>query len=181
MVYLMLADGFEEIEALTVVDVLRRANIDIQTASIQKQEYMVTGAHGIPVHADVLLNECNIEETEAVILPGGMPGTTHLAESAELGQFLDMCVEKSTIMAAICAAPMVFGKRGFLMGKEATCYPGFEDHLKGATLSNRRVVQDGNFITSKGPGTALEFALFLVRVLKGESVSKEIAKGMIAE
>ena len=178
MVYVMLADGFEEIEALTVVDVLRRAEVEVQTVSVAERS-VVSGAHRIPVQADRLLSECRLEDTELIVLPGGMPGTTHLFQSPSLREFLDSAVKAQKMIAAICAAPMILGELGYLSGKKATCYPGFEPHLKGANVTDERVVQDGRFITSKGPGTAMEFALYLANCLKGEQISSKLATGML--
>ena len=178
MVCVMLADGFEEIEALTVVDVLRRADVDVRTVSVSNEE-TVKGAHGILVSVDQGLSSCVAEQTEMIVLPGGMPGTTNLFECGALQNFLVQCRDRAVTIAAICAAPMILGEWGFLDGKKATCYPGFESHLKGAIHSAERVVHDGIFITSKGPGTAMEFALYLAGLLKGEGVSAQLASGMI--
>ena len=147
MVYVMLADGFEEIEALTVVDVLRRADIDVFTVSITDNK-TVTGSHGIPVIADKLIDDADLINADMVILPGGMPGTEGLYNSSILEKAIGERVEQNKWMAAICAAPMVLGKRGYLKGHEAICFPGVEIDLHGATIKDCPVIS-GKFITSK--------------------------------
>ncbi|HAA24557.1 MAG TPA: DJ-1 family protein [Ruminiclostridium sp.] len=179
MVYVMLADGFEEIEALTVVDVLRRVDIKTYTVSIGA-ERTVTGAHNIPVIADLLISEADLEGADMVVLPGGMPGSTNLDKSAALEKAIESRVSQKKWMAAICAAPFILGKRGYLKGKEAICYPGFEKELIGAIIKNEKVVISDNFITSKGPGTALDFALAIVSVLRDKNTADELRAGMQA-
>lgn len=167
MYYCILAEGFEEIEALTVTDVLRRAGVSVKNASVSG-EY-VTGAHGITVKSDCLVKDAlAAKDAEGVILPGGMPGTINIKESAEAKTLIKGAFEKGLLTAAICAAPSVLGEMGVLSGKRCTCYPGFEDKLKGGILSDEKVVADGNVITSRGPGTALLFALELVRHITGK-------------
>lgn len=173
MVYVMLADGFEEIEALAVVDILRRAGIDVLTASIT-DGYIVTGTHNIKVTADTKITDTALEDAEMVVLPGGMPGTNNLFKSKPLEKALDNRVKKGKWIAAICAAPMILGKRGYLDGREATCYPGFEKDLKGAVIKDQKVVISGNFITSKGPGAALQFALAIVSILKDQQTALKL-------
>ena len=155
--YIFLAEGYEEIEALTVVDLLRRANIDIEMVSITGEK-MVRGAHGINVEADVLYEEIKAEEADMLVLPGGMPGTKNLMAQEDLVSNLKQFHEAGKAVAAICAAPMVLGENGILEGKKAVCYPGFEANLKGATVLKEEAVTDGNVITSRGLGTAIEFA-----------------------
>lgn len=160
MYYCILAEGFEEIEALTVTDVLRRAGVNVKNASVSG-EY-VSGAHGITVKSDCLLSDAlKAGDAEGVILPGGMPGTLNIKKSDEALRLIKEVFEKGLLTAAICAAPSVLGEMGILEGKRCTCYPGFEDKLKGGILSKEKVVADGNVITSRGPGTALSFALAL--------------------
>ena len=174
MVYVHLAEGFEEIEALTVVDLMRRAQIDVQTVAMGEDK-MVTGAHGIAVQADILQEEADYSASEMLVLPGGMPGTTHLMENETLGREIQSYVQIGRWVAAICAAPMVLGHLGVLEGKQATIYPGMEMHLIGATpIHEQKVVKDGRIITSKGPGTAMDFALALVEELKGKSAADEL-------
>jgi len=175
MVYLFLADGFEEIEALTCVDILRRANIEILTVSISEKN--VKGAHGINVEADMLISDCG--QAQMLILPGGGVGTDNLKASKPLADFIRTAHENGVYLAAICAAPTVFGGLGILSGKNAVCYPGLEDGLIGATVSSERVCVDGKIITSKGPGTTSEFALTLVEILKDKASADALRKGML--
>jgi len=179
MVYVMLADGFEEIEALTVVDVLRRVNINTYTVSIGTDR-MVTGSHKIPVIADLLISEADFEAADMIVLPGGMPGSVNLFNNITLEKAIDGMVSRKKWIAAICAAPFILGKRGYLKGKEAICYPGFEKDLAGANIKDKKVVISDNFITSKGPGTALDFALAIVSVLRDEKTSDTLRAGMQA-
>ncbi len=172
-VYIFLADGFEEIEGLTVVDLLRRAEIQIDMISITGKKQVV-GAHGIKVETDYLYEEVNIEEADMLVLPGGMPGTKNLAAHAELCSQLKAFHQAHKGVAAICAAPMVLGKHGILEGKRAVCYPGFEEYLKGATVEKLEVVTDGNVITSRGLGTAIEFASAIITHFIGEEKAQEI-------
>lgn len=177
MIYVMLADGFEEIEALAFVDILKRANIDVLTVSADNSE-TVTGSHGITVVPDIKLkNVCEIGE--GVVLPGGLPGTYNLRDNPEVIKILDEHHKAKKYIAAICAAPSVLGKHGFLKGKKATCYPSFEEELCGAIYSPDRVVVDDNVITSRGAGTAHDFAFKFVELLKGESESMKIRSSML--
>ncbi|MDE5902158.1 MAG: DJ-1/PfpI family protein [Muribaculaceae bacterium] len=179
--FLFLAQGFEEVEALTVVDVLRRAGIPVKTVSIT-ESLQVTGAHGISVKADVLYDNTLFDAPEWLILPGGMPGAEHLYNFAPLQGLLERQVKgKSGRVAAICAAPaVVLGQLGLLEGAKATCYPGFEELLKGAKYEDSPVVVDGKFITSSGPANALAWALTIVRETVGSRQSNQVAAGMLA-
>jgi 4-methyl-5(b-hydroxyethyl)-thiazole monophosphate biosynthesis len=179
MVYVMLADGFEEIEALTVVDVLRRVNIKTHTVSIGRDR-AVTGAHNIPVAADLLISEADLEAADMIVLPGGMPGATNLYNNTILEKAINSMVLRRKWIAAICAAPFILGKRGYLKGKEAICYPGFEKDLIGAIIKDEKVVISDNFITSKGPGTALDFALAIVSVLRDNNTACTLRASMQA-
>jgi len=179
MVYVMLADGFEEIEALTVVDVLRRVNIKTNTVSIGRDR-TVTGSHNIPVIADLLISEADLEAADMIVLPGGMPGSVNLFNNAILEKAINSRVSQGKWIAAICAAPFILGKRGYLKGKEAICYPGFEKDLVGAVIKDKKVVISDNFITSKGPGTALDFALGIVSVLRDENTANTLRASMQA-
>ena len=176
MVYVFLANGFEEIEALSVVDILRRAEINTKTVGIGGN--IVTGAHGIIVNADILLSEVKCEDIAAVVLPGGMPGTTNLMNSVELSKIITFAAQNNKCIAAICAAPSVIGSMGLLKGKKAVCYPGFEKELLGAKIQDLRVCVDGNIITAIGPGAAMDFGLELVKTLKNEKMAEEIYLGM---
>lgn len=179
MFYCFLATGFEEIEAITTVDMLRRADIEVATVCVDKAELnLVKGAHCIEVVADLSVDEVDFENMEGVILPGGMPGTVNLEMSESVNKALDFCVQNDLYIFAICAAPQILGHKGILEGKNATCYPGFETELKGATLSTLPAVKDGKVITSKGPGATIDFAAEIITELKGESVAKALKESM---
>ena len=176
MIYLFLADGFEEIEALACVDILRRAGIEVKTVGVTGKT--VAGAHGINVEADMLISECGFD-AEMVILPGGSVGTDNLAASPEVAALVEDAAKRKAYVAAICAAPTVLGGLGLLEGRRAVCYPGLEDRLTGAKSSADRVCIDGKFITSRGPGTTSEFALTIVEILKGRQTADVLRKGML--
>lgn len=178
--FLFLAQGFEEVEALTVVDVLRRAGIPVKTVSITSS-LQVEGAHGVVVNADVLFDHTMFGSAEWLILPGGMPGATNLYEFAPLRGLLQRQAESGNgRIAAICASPaVVLGQLGLLQGKKATCYPGFEENLKGAEAQTAPIVVDGKFVTANGPSTALEWALTIVKETKGTDVAVQVANGML--
>lgn len=176
--YLFLADGFEEIEALTVVDIMRRADMPLVTLSIN-DKLTVTGAHGISVVADNLAQDVAIEDVEWLILPGGMPGMTNLAASRHLCDLVKNHVENAGRTAAICASPSILGMLGLLNGRRATCYPGFEHNLEGAIVANERVVVDENITTSNGPSSATAFALSIVEQSCGVAKAQEVAAGML--
>ncbi len=182
MVYLFLADGFEEIEALTPVDLLRRAGVAVTTVGVTGK--IVTGSHRIAVEADVTLDEAlggiDEEELEMIVLPGGMPGAANLDASEGVDRFIKEALARDAYLAAICAAPMIYGKRGLLEGRDATCYPGFEKYLEGAKYYEASVIVDGNFVTSDGMGSALDFALQLVSLLKGEDEAERLAESVRA-
>jgi 4-methyl-5(b-hydroxyethyl)-thiazole monophosphate biosynthesis len=179
-IFVFLATGFEEIEALAPVDVLRRAGLNVQTVSVMNEQAVV-GAHGIPVVADKMFAEINQEDAEMILLPGGLPGATNLDEHAGLSELILKFAEAGKPLAAICAAPLVFGNRGLLDGKKATCYPGFESYLQGAEYTANLVEVDGNFITGKGPGAALEFAFAIVEKYCGIAKVQELKQGMMIE
>lgn len=172
MVYLLLADGFEEVEALTVVDYVRRAGVELTTVGVTGR--VVTGAHDIPVTADVLLEQVQKERMEMVILPGGGKGTENLKKSAAVQKLIRACLERDGMAAAICAAPSILGGMGLLQGKQAICYPGFEEKLKGATVADQPVVRDGNIITAKSAGVANRFAYAIISALVDEEKAEEI-------
>lgn len=178
MVYLFLAEGFEEIEALAVVDILRRADVTVKTVSVHDSK-QVTAAHGITVFADILLDEVDLKRADMLVLPGGMPGTRNLAKSDKLIELIQEAERLDKYITAICAAPTVLAKAGVLKGKKAICYPGFENELEGAVIHDDLVVRDGKIITSKGPGTAMLFGYALVDILKGNLESDAIRKAMI--
>jgi len=173
-----LATGFEELEAVAVLDVLRRAGIEVLMVSMTR-ELNVTSARGLMVTADVLFEDVDYDNIDMIVLPGGIPGSTNLAEHAGLKQKIGRFADQGKYLAGICAAPMVYGQMGLLRGKTAVCYPGFEKYLDGAEITSERVVQTGNFITAKGPGTALEFSLKLVEILKGIEAAEKVKENML--
>lgn len=173
-----LADGFEEIEGLTVVDLLRRAGIETQTVSVTGSREIM-GSHGIPIRADVLFEDMEDSGIELYVLPGGMPGTKHLAAHAALGKRLTDAAAEGKKVAAICAAPSVLGGLGILKGRRAACYPGFEGQLTGAEVSMDQVVVSGNIITSRGMGTAIPFGLELVAQMKDRAEADRLAEGIV--
>ena len=175
---IFLADGFEEIEALTVVDLLRRAGIDITTASIMGRKN-VTGSHNITVESDALFDEIDFDSADMLILPGGMPGTTNLDNCVPLKEQITRFNEAGKMLAAICAAPTVYGKMGLLNGKKATCFPGREPDLLGADVQTTETVKDGNFITSRGMGTAIPFGLAIIEHFQGAEAASEMAKKIV--
>lgn len=180
MVYVYLATGFEEIEAVTVADVLRRSGAELKTVSVTG-ERRVTGAHGITLEADILFEDAESSQCEMLVLPGGMPGTVNLGKHSGLVRELKSAAKEGRWICAICAAPMVLGNLELLEGKNATIYPGMEGHLLGANAVKAAVVCDGNIITSMGPGTATEFALALCEALFGEERADELRDDMIYE
>ena len=175
-----LAPGFEELEGLTVVDLLRRAGVEVTMVSIEETR-SITGSHGITVEADRLFGEMDYADQDLLVLPGGMPGTTNLKNCDRLLELLHSFHKQGKMLAAICAAPTVFGHMGILEGKKATCYPGCEDGLGGADFLAQRVVVDGNITTSRGVGTAISFALSLIEQLydkeKAETIRSSIVYG----
>ena len=175
MIPVFLANGFEEIEALATVDILRRANVDVVTVGVGSK--MPVGAHGIAVCADITEDELKLDNIDGVVLPGGMPGTTNLEASAVVKSAIAYAAERGMLLAAICAAPSLLGHGGYLSGKNATCYPGFETELHGAILG-KGVVVDGNVITASGAGVAVDFALALVRYLVSAEVAHAIRGGI---
>lgn len=173
MIYVFLADGFEETEAIAPIDMLRRAGCDVVTVGIKNDG--VRSSHGVPVLCDITDMQVELDDRlEMIVLPGGMPGTVNLEENSVVQASVDYCVSNSIPIGAICAAPSILGKKGCLAGKEATCFPGFEKFLENARLSEKKVVTDGLFTTAAGAGVAVEFGLELVRVLKGAELSDKI-------
>jgi 4-methyl-5(b-hydroxyethyl)-thiazole monophosphate biosynthesis len=172
-----LLEGFEEIEAVTIIDVLRRADVHVIVAGDRAGP--VRGSHGIGVVADVSLDEVDADELAMIALPGGMPGAARLAEHAVVQRLIRAVRDHAGYTAAVCAAPIALGAAGVLQGKAATCYPGFENRLGGADAREDRVVVDGKVVTSRGPGTALEFALTLVSLLVGPQKEAALEQGML--
>lgn len=179
-VCVFLADGFEEIEGLTVVDLLRRAGVKVTTVSITG-EHTIHGAHGIDVQADKLFDEVDYTKQDMAVLPGGMPGTRNLGEHPGVKQVLEAFYQEKKYIGAICAAPSVLGKYGMLKGRKATSYPGFEEALEGAEYVYDKVAVDGFVITSRGMGTAIAFALKLIEVLLDAGTAKRIGEAIIYE
>lgn len=177
-VSLFLADGFEEIEGLTVVDLLRRAKIELETVSIMGRKEIM-GAHQMEVKADVLFEDADFGETKMLVLPGGMPGTLHLKNYGALRQLVLKFNKEEKQVAAICAAPTVFGDLGILQGRKAACYPGMEDGLTGAEVCYDGVVTDGHITTSRGMGTAMDFGLRLIEILRGKEEAEKIAAQIV--
>lgn len=177
-VCVLLAEGFEEIEALTVVDLLRRARIYVDTAAVA-DEYMVRGSHGIAVQTEDLFSEVDFEEFDMLVLPGGLPGTTNLGDHSGVRKVIRDFAEKEKYIAAICAAPTLLGSLGLLKGKRVTCHPSMEKQISGAVLTGAPVMSDGNIITGQGVGAAIEFALNLIAVLMGDEKAQEIAEAIV--
>ncbi len=177
-VYIFLADGFEDIEGLTVVDLMRRAGIQIQTVSI-KAEKKITTSHGIEMFTDMTMDETDFADADMLVLPGGMPGTKYLGACEPLLKLLKDYYNKEGKIAAICAAPTVLSSLGFLKGRKATCYPSMMSQLDCGEALTDSVVVDGNITTSRGLGTALPFALSLIAQLLSEEKAKEIAASVV--
>lgn len=176
MVYLFLADGFEIIEALAPVDMLRRAKIDVKTVGVTGKT--VCASCGIEVNADICIEDFEYSDVDAVILPGGLPGTLNLEDSDAVQSAIDSAVKNEAFVCAICAAPSILGHKGLLKGKHAIAYPGYESALEGAVISDEYVVRDGKFITARGAGVATEFGLEIVKALAGEKVSEDVRKAI---
>jgi len=172
--FIFLADGFEEIEAIAPIDIFRRAKIEVTTISISNYK-TVQGAHGIQVISDSLFSETDFTGNCILYLPGGMPGTKNLDAHEGLKDLIRKQASENKNLAAICAAPSILGKMGLLKGKEAICYPGFEDKLIGAILSQNKIVKSGPIHTAKGAGVAVQFALKLVEELKGKETADQIS------
>lgn len=180
MVYIFLADGFEEIEALCPLDLLIRAEISVKTVSVSEDK-IVKGCHDISVYAD--MTKCELDpaiEPEMVVLPGGRGGAFKLDSDETVKKYITETNERGGFIAAVCAAPMVLGNMGLLNGKEAVCYPGFEQYLTGAKISANKVVRDGNIITGKGMGVSLDFGLKLIEALKGSECAEKIKGSVMA-
>ena len=175
---IFMADGCEEIEGLTVVDLVRRAGIEIEMISVSGND-MVTGSHKIAFRTDVKKADADYASYDGIVLPGGMPGTTHLMEDETVNRVIREFAESGKLVAAICAAPSVFGDLGILKGKEAVCYPGFEERLTGATIGEGTVAVTEHVITSRGMGTAIDFAAALIARLQDEKKAEEIKASII--
>lgn len=173
MIYCFLANGFEEMEAICPIDILRRGECELATVGVGEE--VIVGAHGISVYTDITDMEIELNsDLEMIVLPGGMPGTLNLEKNANVQRAIDYCVENNKFIGAICAAPSVLGHKGILKGKEAICFPGFEGQLDCKKVSDDYVCRDGNIITAKGAGVAQEFGLKLLECLKGSDLSEKI-------
>lgn len=177
MFYVFLANGFEEIEALAPVDFLKRMGVEVVTVGVSGE--VINGAHNIKVVADIPLSEVQLnDDLQGVMLPGGMPGADNLDKCSEVHKAIGYCIDNNKIVSAICAAPFILGRKGLLDGKNATCFPGFEDELKGATVLNEGVVTDGNIITARGAGVAWEFGAAIGTALVNKEKSDGILKAI---
>lgn len=176
MIYVFLAEGFEECEALAPIDILRRANIDVKTVGVGAKT--ITGAHGISVNCDTVNKDLSLENLEGIILPGGMPGTINLEKDSVVQSIIDYASKNNLLIGAICAAPSILGHKNLLNSKKATCFPGFEKDLLGAEVLNTPVVRDGNFITSFGAGAAFDFGLEILAAIKGKDFADNLKKQM---
>ena len=174
---IFLAEGFEEMEAMFPLDIMRRGGLNVKTVSVTGNKTVVS-SHRVPVVADELIENLSEEDIEMIVLPGGMPGAATLDKHEGLRKLILDFAAKGKPIAAICAAPMVLGKLGLLKGKKATCYPSFEQYLDGAECVNAHVVRDGNIITGMGPGAAMEFALTIVDLLVGKEKVDELVEAM---
>lgn len=176
--YLFFATGFEEVEALTVVDILRRGGVDCKTVSIMG-DYDVTSSHAITIRADLVFDEKELDDADMLIMPGGIPGTPNLKAHVGLEKLIRKYAEDGKYLAAVCAAPTIYGEMGLLEGKKATCYPGMESGLVGAEASSESVVCDGQYITSRGMGTCIDFGLTLLEKLTDKETAQDIGKKIV--
>lgn len=173
MIYVFLANGFEETEAVAPVDILRRSELDVKTVGIGEE--VIVSSHGIAVIPDITeVDFVPSDDIDMIVLPGGMPGTLNLEKSRTVQDAIDFCVQNDKHIAAICAAPSILGKKGLLKGKKAVCFPGFEEFLEGAEIPEQGVVTDGKITTAKGAGAAVAFGLELSRILAGEAKANKI-------
>lgn len=175
MIYMLLTDGFEDIEALETLDILRRAGLSAKTVGISSKT--VTSSHNVTVLSDLAFEETDFSDMRMLILPGG-PGHTAFSESDKVRALISSAYEKNIYIAAICASPSVIGKMGLLKGKRFTCFPGFEEMVLGGIFSGEKVVTDGQFITARGAGAASDFGFEIVTLLKGERIALELKKQM---
>ena len=178
-VYVFLANGFEDVEALIPVDVLRRGGVEVVTVSVAEENLLVESAHGVQIVADALFDECDFADADLLLLPGGMPGATNLYAHEGLRQALREQQASNKMIAAICASPgVVLGQMGLLDGVNATCYPGFEQLMRGARYTGSLCTVDGNITTGEGPAAAFPFAYALLAQLVSQEVADEVATGM---
>lgn len=177
MIYIFLANGFEEIEGVAPFDILKRAKIDVKTVGVGSD--LTTAASGLTVKTDMTDKEITFEGLKGIVLPGGMPGTTNLENNENVIKCIDFCIENHLMIGAICAAPSILGKKGLLSGKEACCYPGFEKYLEGAKISSEAVTVCDNIITANGPGSAMKFGFALVEYLRSKKSVEVLKNGMM--
>ncbi len=177
MVYIFLADGFEEIEAIVPRDILKRGGVEVLTVGVTGD--LVTSAYGLKIKTDVTIESVDIDDIEGIVLPGGMPGTLNLKNNQKLLEIVKYSFEKRLLIGAICAAPSILGNMNILKNKSACCYPGFEKELIGANILNEGVAIDQNIITSRGPGTAIHFGFALLSYLKGKDTLGNVKNEMI--
>ncbi|MDR2074278.1 MAG: DJ-1/PfpI family protein [Oscillospiraceae bacterium] len=178
MIYVFLADGFEDLEAIAPIDILKRAKFNLKTVGIGGET--ITSTLGLVVKPDIEIEseEVNTQNLEAIVLPGGMPGTKNLDKCEKLHEIIKFCIKNEILIGAICAAPMILGEMGMLQDRRAVCFPGCEPHMKGADILQDSICKDGKIITARGPGVAVEFAFSLVTCLKGKSATEIIKKSM---
>ena len=177
MIYVFLANGFEETEAITPIDMLRRCGKEVITVGVTGK--VVAGSHNIPVACDITIDETVTDGLEMIVLPGGMPGTKNLAADARVAELIRFCIDKNILIGAICAAPSILGEMGLLEGRKAVCYPGFENALRGAEVLTVPAVRDGNIITARGAGAALEFSYELISALIDNAAAEKLAGNIV--
>jgi len=175
-----LANGFEEIEAVTIIDILRRGGVEVTTASLNDDE-KVHGSNGITILANTLIKYVTSNEFDMIVLPGGIPGAEHLRDSEKVQELIKEFNQKEKLVGAICAAPIALYSAGVLKGEDFTCYPGYEQVIQDATFKDNKVVESENILTSRGPGTAMCFALEIVKKLVGSETYEQLKAGLLAE
>ena len=176
MIAIFLANGFEEIEAIVPRDLLKRANLDVKMVGVQAKT--PESFSGLKINVDLEIDNINENQLKAIILPGGMPGTTNLDKNLKLKEIIKHCFDNEILICAICAAPLIIGKMGLLNGKTACCYPSFEENLKGAKISDESVCVDGKIITAKGPGSAFEFSFAIIEALRCKKEARIIGESI---
>lgn len=180
MIYVFLAQGFEEVEALAPIDLLRRCGKEVITVGVN--DNIIVGSHNIPIVTDTITQEIKLDDTlEMIVLPGGMPGTINLENNPAVQEAIDFCVKNDKFIGAICAAPSILGHKGILKNKKAVCFEGFENQLEGADISKDSVMADGNIITARGAGVAIQFGLKLVEVLISKERSDTLKAAILCE
>lgn len=176
MIYVLMTNGVEEVEAITPIDIMRRAELNVATVAVA-DSLTVTGSHNIPVTCDIMLDKVDTTDMEALILPGG-PGHINLDQNSEVQRLIDFAAENGILIGAICASPSIIGKKGLLKGRKATAFPGFEEFLIGADVTGEKAVKDGNFITAKGAGASAEFGFLLTETLADKETAENLKRSM---